>query len=79
MGLNPNVDATAEVMAHEMGHLMGAHHHYSNCVEGNLTSAGPSDVSPCTLMFPAVNFASLNFAALEGSTVRGHAVQHASP
>lgn len=79
MGLNPNVDATAEVMAHEIGHLMGAHHHYSNCVEGMLTSAGPSDVSPCTLMFPAVNFASLNFAALEGATVRGHAVNHATP
>ena len=79
LGLNPNVDATAEVFAHEIGHLMGAHHHYSNCVEGNLSSAGPSDVSPCTLMFPAVNFASLNFAALEGSTVRGHAVNHATP
>jgi len=79
MGLNPNVDATAEVFAHEIGHLMGAHHHYSNCVEGNLTSAGPSDLSPCTLMFPMVNFASLNFAALEGSTVRGHAVNHATP
>ncbi|HEX8409278.1 MAG TPA: M12 family metallo-peptidase [Thermoanaerobaculia bacterium] len=77
LGLNPNVDATAEVFAHEIGHLMGAHHHYSNCAEGNLTSAGPSDVSPCTLMFPAVNFASLNFAALEGATVRGHAVNHA--
>lgn len=79
LGLNPNVDATAEVMSHEIGHLMGAHHHYSNCAEGNLTSAGPSDVSPCTLMFPAVNFASLNFAALEGSTVRGHAAKHAAP
>jgi hypothetical protein len=79
VGLNPNVDATAEVMAHEIGHLMGAHHHYSNCVEGNLTSGGPGDVSPCTLMFPAVNFASLNFAALEGATVRGHAVNHAAP
>jgi hypothetical protein len=79
MGLNPNVDAAAEVIAHEIGHLMGAHHHYANCVEGQLTSAGPSDVSPCTLMFPAVNFASLNFAALEGATVRGHAVAHATP
>ena len=79
LGLNPNMDATAEVFAHEIGHLMGAHHHYSNCVEGVLTSAGGGDVSPCTLMFPAVNFASLNFAALEGSTVRGHAVNHASP
>ena len=79
LGLNPNVDATAEVFAHEMGHLMGAHHHYSNCAEGNLTSAGPSDASPCTLMFPAVNFASLNFAALEAATVRGHALHYASP
>lgn len=79
MGLNPNVDAASEVFAHEIGHLMGAHHHYSNCVEGMLTSAAANDVSPCTLMFPAVNFASLNFAALEGSVVRGHAVNHAKP
>jgi hypothetical protein len=79
MGLNPNVDAASEVIAHEIGHLMGAHHHYANCTEGALTSAGPSDVSPCTLMFPAVNFASLNFATLEAATVRGHAVNHATP
>ncbi len=79
MGLNPNVDAASEVIAHEIGHLMGAHHHYANCAEGMLTSAGPGDVSPCTLMFPAVNFASLNFAALEGAVVRGHAVGHAAP
>jgi hypothetical protein len=79
MGLNVNVDATAEVMAHEMGHLMGAHHHYANCVEGNLSSAGPSDVSPCTLMFNAVNGASLNFSTLSGRVVRGHAVDHAAP
>jgi len=79
LGLNPNIDATAEVMAHEIGHLMGAHHHYSNCVEGIQSSGGLGDVSPCTLMFPAVNFASLNFATLEGSTVRGHAVKHAAP
>lgn len=79
LGLNPNVDATPEVFAHEIGHLMGAHHHYANCVEGNLSSTGPSDVSPCTLMFPAVNFASLNFAALEAATVRGHGVNYAKP
>ncbi|HVE70347.1 MAG TPA: zinc-dependent metalloprotease family protein [Thermoanaerobaculia bacterium] len=79
MGLNPNVDAAAEVLAHEIGHLMGAHHHYANCVEGQLTSAGAGDVSPCTLMFPMVNFASLNFAALDGAVVRGHAVNHATP
>lgn len=79
LGFNLNVDATAEVMAHEVGHLMGAHHHYANCVEGNLSSAGPTDVSPCTLMFNAVNGASLNFSALSGPVVRGHTVNHASP
>jgi hypothetical protein len=79
LGVNPNVDATAEVFAHEIGHLVGAHHHYANCVEGNLTSAGPNDLSPCTLMFPAVNFSSLNFAALEAAVVRGHTVEWAAP
>lgn len=79
LGFNLNVDATAEVMAHEIGHLMGAHHHYANCIEGNLTSAGPTDVSPCTLMFNAVNGASLNFSLLSGKVTRGHAVSHASP
>jgi hypothetical protein len=79
MGLNPNVDAAAEVFAHEIGHLMGAHHHYSNVVEGNLSSAGPSDLSPATLMFPAVNLSSLNFGTLESIVVRGHAVKYAAP
>lgn len=77
-GLLWNMDAASEVMAHEIGHLMGAHHHYGNCVEGHLTSAGPMDVSPCTLMFPAVNGASLNFGTFEGFVVRGHAVEHAA-
>jgi hypothetical protein len=74
-----NIDAAAETLAHEIGHLMGAHHHYGNCVEGNLTSGGDGDVSPCTLMFPAVNGASLNFGTFEGVVVRGHAVDFAAP
>lgn len=78
-GLNMNVDATAETMAHEIGHLMGAHHHYANCVEGNLHSGAQNDLSPCTLMFNAVNGASLNFSTLSGNVVRGHAVNHAQP
>lgn len=73
-----NVDAHPEIAAHELGHLMGAHHHYANCIEGNL-SGGASDLSPCTLMFNYVDLQSLNFSALEGANVRGHAVQYASP
>jgi hypothetical protein len=79
LGFNPNVAAAAEVLSHEMGHLMGAHHHYANCVEGNLSSDGPNDLSPCTLMFNSVNFAGLSFGTVEGAVVRGHAVAFAAP
>jgi hypothetical protein len=73
-----NVEVHPEVAAHELGHLMGAHHHYANCVEGNLTGEA-SDLSPCTLMFNYIDLQSLNFSVLEGVTVRGHAVKYASP
>lgn len=72
------VDAHPEVAAHELGHLMGVHHHYANCVEGNL-QGDLDDLSPCTLMFNFVDFQSLNFSVLEGIVARGHAVQYASP
>lgn len=72
------VDAHPEVAAHEIGHLMGVHHHYANCVEG-LLQGEPTDLSPCTLMFNFVDFQSLNFGTLEGTVARGHAVQYASP
>jgi hypothetical protein len=72
------VDSHPEVAAHELGHLMGAHHHYANCVEGNL-QGDLDDLSPCTLMFNYIDFQSLNFGTLEGVTVRGHAFQYAKP
>lgn len=72
------VDAHPEVAAHEIGHLMGVHHHYANCVEGSL-QGDLDDLSPCTLMFNFVDFQSLNFSLLEGAAARGHAVQYASP
>ncbi|HEY9422939.1 MAG TPA: zinc-dependent metalloprotease family protein [Thermoanaerobaculia bacterium] len=73
-----NVDAHPEVAAHELGHLMGVHHHYANCVEGNL-QGDADDLSPCTLMFNFVDFQSLNFSVLEGAVARGHAVKYAKP
>lgn len=72
------VDAHAEIAAHEIGHLMGGHHHYANCVEGTL-SGEPRDVSPCTLMFNFVDFQSLNFSVVNSAVVRGHAVNYAAP
>jgi hypothetical protein len=72
-------NGTAKVLAHELGHLMGAHHHYANCVEGNLSEVGEPEVSPCTLMINVVNLASLNFSTLNGTVVRGHTTEYAAP
>lgn len=74
------VNGSAVVVAHELGHLMGAHHHYGNCVEG-ITPLDllKKELTPCTLMFNAVNFASLPFSALNSTVVRGHAVDYAKP
>jgi reprolysin-like metallo-peptidase family M12B len=71
-------DMSAKIMAHEVGHLLGAHHHYANCVEGIPTETVPDALSVCTLMINDVGLASLNFSTLNGSIVRGHAVDFAS-
>jgi hypothetical protein len=74
------VDGSAIVVAHEIGHLMGAHHHYGNCVEGNsLANIEDLELTPCTLMFNAVNFGSLPFGTLNTAVVRGHASSFARP
>jgi hypothetical protein len=70
--------ATSKIAAHEIGHLMGAHHHYQDCVEGIPTELEEGEVSPCTLMTNAVDFQSLNFSVLEGAVVRGHATDFAA-
>ena len=70
--------ATSKIAAHEIGHLMGAHHHYQDCVEGIPTELEEGEPSPCTLMTNFVDFQSLNFSVVEGATVRGHAVDFAS-
>jgi hypothetical protein len=63
---------TAKVSAHEIGHLMGGHHHYANCAEGLAADPPPGELSPCTLMINAVDLSSLNFGTANGLVVRGH-------
>lgn len=72
------LDVTAKTAAHEIGHVMGAQHHYADCVEG-LAEETPSEPSPCTLMFNSADFISINFSALNGPVVRGHALDFAAP
>jgi hypothetical protein len=70
---------TAKVASHELGHLLGGHHHYANCAEGLLSESLTSELSPCSLMFNAVDLASINFATANGLVVRGHAEAYALP
>jgi hypothetical protein len=74
------VAGTSVVAAHELGHLMGAHHHYANCVQGtSVAEMERLELTPCTLMFNAVNTASLLFSAVNTPVVRGHVVKYAAP
>lgn len=68
----------AKTMAHEIGHLLGAHHHYQECATGLAEGYEEGDVAtPCTVMTNALDLQSLNFSAVEGAVVRGHAVDFA--
>jgi Metallo-peptidase family M12B Reprolysin-like len=55
-----NRNLTGKVASHEIGHLMGGHHHYANCIQGLLSD--PDEFSPCTLMFNDVGLAGLDFS-----------------
>lgn len=68
---------SAKVAAHEIGHLLGAEHHFANCVEGIPSSLTQLKLQPCTLMFNSVDVASLNFSTVNGQIVRGHAEAYA--
>lgn len=73
-------DFAAKVAAHEIGHLMGGHHHYQECgTPGAVVSAaGRLEVGACTLMSNAVDFQTLPFSTLNGIVVRGHAESFAN-
>ena len=66
-------DLTAKIGAHEIGHLMGGHHHYQECGTAAPTAAGRGEPGPCTIMTNAVDFQTLPFSTLNSVVVRGHA------
>ena len=71
-------DLTAKIAAHEIGHLMGGHHHYQECGTAAPTAVGRGEPGPCTLMTNAVDFQTLPFSNLNGIVVRGHAEKWAT-
>jgi hypothetical protein len=72
--LNFYIDAAAKIAGHELGHLLGAHHHYANCVQG-IEAADANNLEPaaCTLMSALEDLQSLRFGSLEALVIRGHA------
>lgn len=65
------------IAAHEIGHLLGAHHHYANCVEALPSGALRGDTNPCTTMWPAAANASSTFSLMERSFIHSYAELYA--
>ncbi|HVF52009.1 MAG TPA: zinc-dependent metalloprotease family protein [Actinomycetota bacterium] len=76
-----NEGDSARIAAHEVAHLLGAHHHYTNCVEGAIPEADEPDpyLTACTLMAPDLGLVSLHLGVVEAPIVRGHAEEYVSP
>jgi len=70
-------DFSAKVFGHELGHLLGGHHHYQECGTAVVGAVGNREVGPCTLMTNLVDLQSFPFSTLNGMVVRGHAEQWA--
>lgn len=73
------VEFTAKVAAHEVGHLLGAHHHYQACgpyaVTNHLDGHG---LGGCTLMTNFVDLVTFPLSPTNQAVVRGHAEAHAA-
>ncbi len=67
-------EGTGKTMAHEIGHLLGAHHHYTS-PEGLLAP----DPNLLDLMAPFLDLCSLKFSTVNALMVRGHAQRYARP
>lgn len=66
------------VFAHEVGHLLGAHHHLTNCVESLAYYPGTSDVlAVCGVMINDVGLAGDAFSTPNSVVVRGYANEFA--
>lgn len=76
LGVSLLRDLGAKTAAHELGHLLGAHHHYANCIEPLVAALVAARGEPCSLMFNDLTFQNLRFGTLNSLIVRGHAQRY---
>jgi len=74
-GMLPS-DNSSIVMAHELGHLLGAHHHLFTCTQPTEPVVAARQ-GVCTLMAPDTFLGSHHFSAANGAIVRGYAQRYA--
>ncbi len=76
----PTVYAAA-IVAHEIGHTLGAQHQMANCVEAlpqqALAPASDGSVGPCTVMSPGAAQVSETFSTFEKTVIRSYVRQYA--
>lgn len=65
------------IAAHELGHLLGAHHHYATCGEATVRAAAETEAAACSTMFPLAAGISGFFGATEASFIRHYAREYA--
>lgn len=73
---SPTVDEGV-IAAHELGHLLGAHHHYSNCAEAAPKGTLAGEPGACTTMSPLAATASTTFGVLETAFIRHYVETYA--
>lgn len=67
-------DASTRIAAHEIGHLLAAHHHYASCGETGYRAFRTTEA--CTIMLPVVDLMQLRFSSLNRLVMRGYADAH---
>lgn len=65
-----------KIFAHEVAHLLGAHHHYANCAEAVPGAVIDRTSDACTLMFNDAGLVSLRLSSANRAVVRGHAITY---
>lgn len=77
LGLNANDTLGEFTFGHEVGHLLGAHHHFANCAESLPTYSVFGDLTDtCTLMINDNSLGQNLFSSVNSTIVRGYAEEY---